>query len=119
MENLSASFAWSGSISEISMPETFVLMGLNSPRISEGASGFMSYMSMWLGPPPRQIMMTDLSRFPGGTAPSALSRRNGGSVNPPSASAPVFKKLRRESPSQNRPDLPLKKVNMQRRQTVT
>ena len=35
----------------MSMPGTLVLIGLNSPRYSTGASGFRSYMSMWLGPP--------------------------------------------------------------------
>src|SRR4051812_33440893 len=87
-------------------------MGRNSPRISDGASGFISYMSIWLGPPPRQIMMTDFSRFAGETDPSARRRKNSGRVKPPRASAPVFKKLRRDSPSQKRPGLPLKKVSM-------
>ncbi len=34
-----------GSISQIWIPGTLVGMGLNSPRISLGASGFRSYMS--------------------------------------------------------------------------
>src|SRR4029434_6919801 len=104
MENLSASFACSGNISQMSMPETLVLMGRNSPRISEGASGFISYMSIWLrhttqanththasglGPPQRQIMITDLSRFVGEAEPAALRRRKSERVRPPRASAPV------------------------------
>ena len=32
-------------------PGTDVAIGLNSPRISAGASGFMSKVSRWLGPP--------------------------------------------------------------------
>ena len=43
------------------MPGTLVLIGLNSPRIFEGASGFGSQMSMWLGPPCRKMKMTDLA----------------------------------------------------------
>ena len=31
-------------------PAALVAIGLNSPRISAGASGFMSHMSRWLGP---------------------------------------------------------------------
>ena len=65
----SAIRAWRGISSHIGMPGTFEGMGRNSPRYSAGASGLMSYMSMWLGPPPRQIMMTDLrgaaGRLPG------------------------------------------------------
>jgi hypothetical protein len=51
--NLSAIFAWSGNSSQTSMPGTFVLIGLNSPRYSAGAAGLRSYMSMCDGPPLR------------------------------------------------------------------
>ena len=44
------------------MPGTFVWIGRNSPRISAGAFGFISYMSMWLGPPMSSTMMTDFGR---------------------------------------------------------
>ena len=40
MVNLSAWRAVRGSNSQISMPATLVAIGLNSPRISLGASGF-------------------------------------------------------------------------------
>jgi hypothetical protein len=40
--NLSEIFAWSGSNSLSSIPATLVRIGRNSPRISAGASGFMS-----------------------------------------------------------------------------
>ncbi len=46
-------FASRGRCSVIRMPGTFVAIGLNSPRTPSGASGFMSQMSMWLGPPKR------------------------------------------------------------------
>src|SRR5207244_6663571 len=49
-----------GKTSPICTPGTWVEIGLNSPRISSGASGLMSHMSWWGGPPPRQILMTDL-----------------------------------------------------------
>src|SRR6266550_799067 len=45
------------------MPETFVLMGLNSPRTFDGASGFGSQISIWLGPPCRKTMITDFAEL--------------------------------------------------------
>ena len=54
-------FACSGRCSLISMPGTFVVIGLNSPRNSAGASGLRSYMSMWLGPPASQSRITDFA----------------------------------------------------------
>src|SRR5439155_18347990 len=101
------------SSSLICIPGTLVLIGRNSPRNSEGASGFMSYMSTWLGPPPRQIMITDFRRASEATAPCARSRKRSDSANPPSASPPTRRKLRRDRPSQKRSPLLLKKVNMQ------
>ncbi len=43
-------------------PGTEVAIGWNSPRIPTGASGFMSNMSRWLGPPNRLIRITDRIR---------------------------------------------------------
>ena len=40
-----------------SLTGTVVATGRNSPRISTGASGFMSHMSRWLGPPLRNTRM--------------------------------------------------------------
>ena len=48
-----------------------VAIGLNSPRISVGASGFMSHMSRWLGPPLRN-RITQASAF--GRIPPASHR---------------------------------------------
>src|SRR3989475_13046277 len=93
------------------MPGTLVLIGWNSPRISAGAPGFISYVSTWLGPPPRQIMITDFPRPSGATAPAALRRKKSESVNPPSASPPALRKLRREIPSQKRSEHPLRNVS--------
>ena len=53
--NLSIIDACNGRCSHIRYPGTFVGISLNSPRISAGAVGFMSYVSSWLGPPPRKI----------------------------------------------------------------
>ena len=52
-DSLSIIFACIGKCSQMSMPGTFVLIGLNSPRNSAGASGLRSYMSMCDGPPGR------------------------------------------------------------------
>ena len=54
---IAASF---GNSSQIWMPATFVLIGLNSPRISAGASGFRSHRSWCGGPPGRKILISDL-----------------------------------------------------------
>src|SRR5215469_4267909 len=51
-----------GKISEISMPGTFVLIGRNGPRTFEGASGFMSQVSRWDGPPTSIRRMQLVSR---------------------------------------------------------
>src|SRR5271169_3420844 len=53
------------------MPETFVLMGLNSPRMLLGASGLGSQISMWLGPPCKNTRITDFAEL----NPCAPSRR--------------------------------------------
>ncbi len=49
-----------GKCSQISMPETLVRIGWNSPRISAGASIFKSKKSWCGGPPGRKIMMIPL-----------------------------------------------------------
>jgi len=41
------------------MPVAFVLIALKLPRISRGASGFGSKVSIWLGPPPSQIRIAE------------------------------------------------------------
>src|SRR5688572_18811419 len=62
------SFAKRGKCSLIRMPGMEVSMGRNSPRISAGASGLGSNVSMWLGPPAIQRRMQDLGRGPPGAA---------------------------------------------------
>src|ERR1700684_32299 len=88
-----------GKISEISTPETLVLMGLNGPRMEAGASGFISQVSNWLGPPTniKWIQFTSLLVC---TAPIALRRKKWGIVNPRKPSDPACRKSRRLTPSQ-------------------
>ena len=89
-----------GKCSQIWMPGTFVLIGLNSPRISEGASILRSNMSWCDGPPGRKIMMIALCERRRPDCVSAWS--SCGRVSPPKPSAPILRKLRREMPSQKR-----------------
>ena len=102
--SLSAIRACNGMCSQMSNPGTLVLIGLNSPRNSDGAAGLRSYMSMCEGPPARQIMITErgFKELP----VSARSRSTWGKVKPPSPSAPTFKKSRRFMPSQKRRGIP-------------
>ena len=58
----SAIAASRGRCSQIETPGTFVAIGLNSPRIASGASGFMSNVSMWLGAPVRKTRIIDFAR---------------------------------------------------------
>ncbi len=51
-----------GSNSQSWMPGTEVGIGWNSPRISTGASGFMSQVSSWLGPPRMWRTMAEVGR---------------------------------------------------------
>src|SRR5208283_1328487 len=103
---LSACWARSGITSLNWMPSTLVLMGLNSPRMLEGASGLGSQMSMWLGPPWRNSRMTDLA-WPYPLDPSkgepgaawAWSEKNWGRLSPSIVAPPTRRNSRREYPS--------------------
>src|SRR5205814_1523764 len=66
---LSAIVAWSGNMSEIWISGFLVRIGWHGPRISRGASGFMSQVSNWLGAPRLKIRIADFSSFPLSTAP--------------------------------------------------
>src|SRR5262245_55828350 len=91
-------FASFGKCSQIWMPVTLVLIGLNSPRISTGAPGFRSTMSWCGGPPERKTMMTDLCEL---RTPALLSARsNSGNVSPPRPRAPIRRNSRRDRPAQ-------------------
>src|SRR5208282_2306683 len=82
------------------MSGLLVRMGLNGPRISEGALGFMSQVSIWLGAPRLKIMMHDFSSLPLATAPMDLRAANFAIVSPMAPSAPTCRKSRRVMPSQ-------------------
>jgi hypothetical protein len=69
-------------------------MGLNSPRTSAGAAGFMSHMSRWLGPPLRKMTMQESARAFAGRRLSACSRR--GRFSPSSPAAPACSTARRD-----------------------
>src|SRR5262249_27363019 len=47
--------------SQLWMPGTAVAIGLNCPRISAGASDFMSNVSMWLAAPGKKTMTADFA----------------------------------------------------------
>ena len=111
---MSAIFACSGRISEISKASLFVRIGLKGPRISLGASGFMSQRSCWLGAPRLKIMMQDLLLFLASTLPSAFSLAKPGSVSPMALRVPAERKSRRVMPSQVVTEPLSVKVNMVR-----
>ncbi len=52
-----------------------VEIGLNGPRISAGASGFMSNVSSWLGAPRLKIMMAERSSCAATTLPAAWAAK--------------------------------------------
>ncbi len=105
--HLSMRAAISGKVSPMRMPGTFVSIGLNSPRISGGASVLMSHMSWWDGPPPRKTLMTALCRLGAATpraSAAASARRMSARVRfmAPKVRAPTRRKPRRETPSHSR-----------------
>src|SRR6266851_5870579 len=91
------SFTW--------MPGAFDEIGWCGPRICSGASGFMSNMSRWLGPPNWKRKMTDLARALGPFLFSSAHNRRG-SVNPSKPSPPTLSKCRRENAVARQPSQP-------------
>src|SRR4051812_48573422 len=81
------------------MSGLLVLIGLNGPRISEDAPGFMSKVSNWLGAPRLKIRIQALS-LDLSTAPSACRAANFERVNPSAPRVPTCRKSRRVTPSQ-------------------
>ena len=102
MLNLSATFACSGSSSHTSIPGTLVLMGMNCPRYSFGASGFMSYISMCGGPPGSHTNITEVS-LPACPLGALFACASSNPASPmPHAAPPISMKDRRETgPGQN------------------
>src|SRR2546423_8079721 len=90
-----------GKTSQIWTPATLVAIGLNSPRISEGASVLMSHMSWCGGPPPRKMLMTALWLVWPGRDPArgmSASDKEAG----PQGEGPLFRKPRRGEPGHSR-----------------
>src|SRR5262245_51888977 len=85
-----ASLAIRGRCSVTRTPGTELGIGLNSPRISEGAVGLGSNVSNWLGPPNWNNIMTLRAvalRFDVASARSRLGRLNPAIPRPPIVSA--------------------------------
>lgn len=80
------------------MPGTFVFTEPVTERYSDGADIFGSKVSTWVGPPPSHSQTTDVFRVPPVLAARARSRS--GSRTPVAPRAPIFRKSRREPPSQ-------------------
>src|SRR6266436_7044337 len=79
------------------MPGTEVAIGLNSPRTSLGAAGFMSHISRWLGPPFKKTRMQESAL---GVCPvpaeRELARSKPGRFRPNSPMPPTCSMCRRE-----------------------
>src|SRR5439155_24227208 len=82
------------------MSGLLVRIGWKGPRISRGASGFISQVSNWLGAPRLKIMITDCSSLPLATAPMACSAARLERVKARAPSARTWRKSRRVMPSQ-------------------
>src|SRR5436309_1224129 len=81
------------------MPGTVVAIGLNSPRISTGAAGFMSHMSRWLGPPLRKMRMQASADAACGLAGLSRASRSRGKDSPSMPIAPTCSTWRRDNRS--------------------
>src|SRR5439155_8050438 len=115
MVYLSARRAQRGRCSPISMPVTLVLIGLYGPRISTGASGFRSHMSMVLGPPSRKRKMHAFAFGGVSVAAVAAHWNSRGRLSPASSpDAPSRSACRRVMPSQWRAELRPNGTNMPR-----
>src|SRR5579883_922880 len=86
------------------MPGTLVGITPNSPRISAGASGLGSKLSIWLIPPWSQSRMQETSRSVRPPAARARSSRKRGRLSPKTPSEPTRSRSRRVTPSQLRLD---------------
>src|SRR5437588_11092327 len=95
MDHLGMIWPQRGSRSHRTIPGTRDDRTPNSRRDSAGAFGFGSHMSIWLGPPRIQRMITDVTLVP---APAwASARSNSARLSPAVPRMPAFKKLRRST----------------------
>src|SRR4051812_2579103 len=99
----SMTFASPGMCSQRETPGADVAIGRNSPRISSGASGLRSHMSIVAGPPESQIWITPVAGFftPGSGAFRASARSASGRLIPNSPATPTRRTSRRWNPSQS------------------
>ena len=99
----SMTFASPGMCSQIETPGAAVAIGRNSPRISSGASGLRSHMSIVAGPPESQIWITPVAGFSARAsgAPRASARSASGRASPSSPATPTRRTSRRWNPSQS------------------
>src|SRR5205809_3176933 len=100
--------------SPIQVPGILVLIGVNSPRMFDGASGLGSQMSMWDGPPCRKIITTLLADsqprapayLPAAVAAFARQKKTCGRLRPINPMEPMRNSSRRVGPSQLQPRCP-------------
>ena len=79
-------------------------MGLNSPRMASGASGFMSNESCWPRPPLRRITITDRARPVAPAAADAFRAASRPGSDIPSSPDPAWTNPRRVSRKPGAPD---------------
>src|SRR5207244_12905118 len=84
----------------------------NSPRISTGASGLGSKVSMWLGPPCIHMRMQLTLRRCAGAVSEACRRRYWDSDRPSADRPPTRRNSRRVWPVQSADFLPVESWNM-------
>src|SRR3954464_2268398 len=101
-----------GKISVSWISGLLVRIVLNGPRISRGASGFGSQVSIWLGAPRLKIIMQARSSLVLSTAPIAFSPLSIGRESPSAPSVPAWRKSRRVTPSHVETEPLLEKVNI-------
>ena len=94
-------------------PGTAVAIGSNGPRYSSGASGFMSNVSRWLGPPQSQSTITLFACGRESCPAFALMATRSARDSPIAPRPPTWRKALRESPPHVRPRI-RPRLNMMR-----
>src|SRR5262245_14328186 len=94
---LSMTEAQRGSSSQTGTPGSLLDDGFSSLRMPEGAPGFMSKVSIWLGPPHWWSRMTDLARAFFGAAV-----KSDGAARPRAPAAPTRNRSRRLTAAKSR-----------------
>src|SRR5688572_21817269 len=97
-----ACFAIIGRCSQMRICGAEVAIGLNSPRYSTGASGFMSHMSMWEEPPQRKKRMVDFAGFFRGGGIAAAPNAERPKLSPAKPTVDAARNVRRLIIGENR-----------------